>query len=48
MKQLNFTHFNTNSKKFFKTVSFFRKEANGSKKANIILFSQKLIRGWNV
>ena len=48
MKQLNFTHFNTNSKKFFKTVSFFQKEANGSKKANIILFSQKLIRGWNV
>ena len=44
-KQLNFTHFNTNSKKFSKTVSFFQKEANGSKKANIFLFSQKLIRG---
>ena len=27
MKQLNFRHFNTNSKKFFETVHFFQKEA---------------------
>ena len=27
MKQLNFRHFNTNSKKFFETVIFFSKEA---------------------
>ena len=27
MKQLNFWHFNTNSKKFFETVFFFQKEA---------------------
>ena len=26
MKLLNFKHFNTNSKKFFETVSFFQKE----------------------
>ena len=40
MKQLNFRHFNTNSKKFFETVSYFpERNRNGSKKANIILFS---------
>ena len=39
-KHLNFRHFNTNSKKFFKTVYFFPEGSkNGSKKANIILFS---------
>ena len=27
IKQLNFSHFNTNSKKFFETVNFFLKEA---------------------
>ena len=41
MKQLNFRHFNTNSKKFFETAIFFQEEEakNGSKKANIVLFS---------
>ena len=40
MKKLNFRHFNTNSKKFFETVNFFpERSKNGSKKANIILFS---------
>ena len=40
MKQINFRHFNTNSKKSFETVIFFRERSkNGSKKANIILFS---------
>ena len=39
-KHLNFRHFNTNSKKFFKTVYFFPEGSkNGFKKANIILFS---------
>ena len=27
MKQLNFRHFHTNSKKFFETVNFLQKEA---------------------
>ena len=40
MKQLNFRHFNTNNKKFFETLNFFQEDAkNGSKKANIVLFS---------
>ena len=41
MKQLNFRHFNTNGKKFFETLNFFQEEdaKNGSKKANIVLFS---------
>ena len=40
MKQINFRHFNTNSKKSFETVIFFpERSKNGSKKANIILFS---------
>ena len=40
LEQLNFRHFNTNSKKFFETVNFFpERSKNGSKKANIILFS---------
>ena len=35
MKQLHFRHFNTNSKKFFKTVIFFaEKSKNGSQKVN--------------
>ena len=40
MEQLNFRHFNTNSKIFSETVIFFpQRRKNGSKKANIILFS---------
>ena len=40
MKQLNFRHFNTNSKKFFEKSKFFAERSkNGSTKANIILFS---------
>ena len=40
MKQLNFRHFNTTSKKFTVTVNFFQKETKtAQKKANIILFS---------
>ena len=40
MKQLNFRDFNTNSKQSFETVIFFpERSKNGSKKANIILFS---------
>ena len=35
LPQLNFRHFNTNSKKFFETVN----SKNDSKKANLILFS---------
>ena len=39
-KQLNFRHFNTYSKKIFETVIFFPERSNnGSKKTNIILFS---------
>ena len=36
MKQLNFRHFNTNSKKFFETVNFFQKEAKTAQKRPII------------
>ena len=40
MKQLNFRHFNTTSEKFTVTVIFFQNwNKNGSKQANIILFS---------
>ena len=40
MKQLNFMHLNTNSKKFFEIVIFFQKETKkGSKKTSNILFS---------
>ena len=38
MKQLNFRHFNTNSKKFFETVNFFQKEAKTAPKRPILLF----------
>ena len=37
MKQFNFRHFNTNSKKFFETVSFFQKEEKTGPKG-LILF----------
>ena len=36
MKQLNFRHFNTNSKKFFETVSFFQKEEKTRPKRTIL------------
>ena len=36
MKQLNFRHFNTNSKKFFETVNFFQKEAKTASKRPIL------------
>ena len=36
MKQLNFRHFNTNSKKFFETVSFFQKEEKTGPKRPIL------------
>ena len=36
MKQLNFRHFNTNTKKFFKTVNFFQKEAKTAAKRPIL------------
>ena len=39
MKQLNFMHLNTNSKKFFEIVIFSRKKQKGSKKTSNILFS---------
>ena len=40
MKQLNFRYVITNSKKFFETIIYFpERSKNGSKKANIILFS---------
>ena len=40
MKQLNLRYFNSNSKKIFETVNFFSERSkNGSKKANIVLFS---------
>ena len=32
MKQLNFMHLNTNSKKFFEIVIFFQKETKGLQK----------------
>ena len=35
-KQLNFGHFNTNSKKFFETVNFFQKEAKTAPKRPIL------------
>ena len=35
MKQLNFRHFNTNSKKFFETVIVFQKEAKTAPKRPI-------------
>ena len=36
MQQLTFTYFNTNSKKFFKTVNFFQKEAKTAQKRSIL------------
>ena len=36
MKQLNFRHFNTNSKKLFETVTFFQKEAKTAPKRPIL------------
>ena len=36
MKQLNFTHFNTNSKKFLKTGNVFQKEAKTAPKRPIL------------
>ena len=36
MKQLNFRHFNTNSKKFFETVNFFQKKAKTAPKTPIL------------
>ena len=36
MKQLNFGHFNTSSKKFFETVNFFHKEAKTAPKRPIL------------
>ena len=39
MKQLNFRHFNTNSKKFYETVIFFQKEANTAQKGPILFCS---------
>ena len=39
MKQLNFRHFNTNSEKILETLSSFQRSKNGSRMANIILFS---------
>ena len=36
MKQLNFGHFNTNSKTFFQTVNFFRKEEKTAPKRPIL------------
>ena len=35
-KQLNFGHFNTNSKKFFETVNFFQKEAKTAPKRSML------------
>ena len=37
MKQLNFRHFNTNSKKFFETVNFFPKEAKTARNRPILM-----------
>ena len=39
MKQLNFRHFNTNIKKFYKTVFFFHKEAKTAPKRPILFFN---------
>ena len=36
MKQLNFRHFNTNSKKFFETVNFLQKKAKTAPKRSMI------------
>ena len=36
MKQLNFRHFNTNSRNFFETVNFFQKEEKTAQKRPII------------
>ena len=45
MKQLNFRHVNTNSKKFFETMIYFpERSKKGSKKANIILFSMSCVK----
>ena len=38
MKQVNFWHFKTNSKKFFETVNFFQKEAKTAPKRPILFF----------
>ena len=39
MKQLNYRHFTTNSKKFFEKEIFPERSKNGSKKASVILSS---------
>ena len=37
MKQFNFRHFNSNSKKFFETANFFQKEAKTAPKRSILV-----------